>query len=169
MKPAPGNNIPRGVHLLVALWLGLVPLSAGPPLQKAIPPGMAALPAGTYLPLFRGEKDSREIPVHSFLMDIFPVTNGDFLQFVRANLKWQRSSVKRLFADENYLRQWTSDLVIGEKVETNAPVTHVSWFAAKACAAWKNKRLPTTAEWEYSAAASPRRPDGVNDPVFVGQ
>ena len=46
-------------------------------------------------------------------------------------------------------------------------MTYVSWFAAKAYAQWKGKRLPTTAEWEYAAAASPTRPDGENDPEFT--
>jgi formylglycine-generating enzyme required for sulfatase activity len=45
----------------------------------------------------------------------------------------------------------------------------VSWFAAKAYAQWKGKRLPTVAEWEYAASASPTRPDGENDPEFTRQ
>jgi sulfatase modifying factor 1 len=137
--------------------------------KKSAPANMVVLPAGRYVPLFRVEKDPKEISVPSFLMDIFPVTNADFLEFVRANPKWLRSSVKRLFADENYLKRWAGDLIIGGEVATNAPVTQVSWFAAKAYCAWKEKRLPTTAEWEYAAAASPTRIDGENDPAFVSQ
>jgi formylglycine-generating enzyme required for sulfatase activity len=133
------------------------------------PPGMAGVPAGIYRPLFRSENEPREIPVKAFALDIHPVTNAEFLDFVRANPRWRRSQVKRLFADENYLKHWAGDLELGGAALTNAPVTWLSWFAAKAFAAWAGKRLPTTAEWEHVAAASPTRPDGQNDPEFKKQ
>jgi sulfatase modifying factor 1 len=133
------------------------------------PPGMVSVPAGVYRPLFRGDNDAKEVPVKAFALDIHPVTNADFLEFVRANPRWRRSQVKRLFADENYLKHWAGDLDLGEAATTNAPVTWISWFAAKAFAAWAGKRLPTTAEWELVAAASPTRPNGENDAEFKKQ
>ena len=48
-----------------------------------------------------------------------------------------------------------------------APVVDVSWFAARAYAAWRGQRLPTTDEWECAAAASATRPDGRDDPDFT--
>ena len=130
---------------------------------------MAKIPDGVYRPLFRAETDAKTVPVKAFLLDIVPVTNGDFLEFVRANPRWQRSRVKRLFAENSYLKNWAGDLEPGTNAPANVPVTFVSWFAAKSYAQWKGKRLPTVAEWEYAASASPTRPDGENDPEFLQQ
>ena len=133
------------------------------------PPGMALVPSGDYEPLFRGEKDPKKVTVNAFLLDVTPVTNAEYLEFVKANPRWRRSEVKRLFADENYLKSWADDLNFGAANRSNAPVVHVSWFAAKTYCAWKGKRLPTTAEWEYAAAASPSRADGGKDAQFKQQ
>jgi formylglycine-generating enzyme required for sulfatase activity len=129
------------------------------------PAGMAVIGGGAFKPLFRSPTELKEVSVKSFYLDILPVTNGDFLEFVRANPRWQRSRVKRLFADETYLKHWAGDLELGTNASSDAPVTFISWFAAKAYAQWKGKRLPTVAEWELAAAGS-TRPDGENDPEF---
>ena len=46
------------------------------------------------------------------------------------------------------------------------PVTHVSWFAARAYCRWQQKRLPSSAEWELVALASETAPDGRKDPGY---
>lgn len=124
---------------------------------------MVRIPAGTYVPFAKTAQDGAQINVASFLLDEFPVTNAGFLAFVRANPKWRRSEVSHLFADETYLDNWAGDLEPGPKAPPDSPVVHVSWFAARAYARWTGKRLPTTAEWEFAAAAGYTTPDGRND------
>ncbi len=128
---------------------------------------LVRIPAGVYKPLFLGENDAKEIPIAEFLLAISPVSNGDFLEFVTANPQWQRSKVKRLFADANYLKHWAGDTDLGTGCDAAQPMTWVSWFAAKAYAAWKGGRLPTTAEWEWAAGAGFTEQDGKKDPEFL--
>lgn len=118
------------------------------------PVKMVRIPASTYTPFFR-LPNTAPVNTGSFEMDQTAVTNRDYLAFVTARPEWRRSSVNRLFADSNYLKHWAGDLDIGEdnKDILNSPVVYVSWFAARAYAKWKNKRLPTIAEWETAGAA----------------
>lgn len=108
---------------------------------------MVLIPSGYYEPLFKADVTEKE-KVKKFYLDVYPVTNEQFLEFVKANPKWQKSKVKKIFADVSYLKTWKNDLEFGD-VNPDGPVTNVSWFAAKAYADWKGKRLPTVAEWEY--------------------
>jgi formylglycine-generating enzyme required for sulfatase activity len=133
------------------------------------PLDMALIPAGVYRPLFPGPTELKEEQVRPFYLDKLPVTLGEFLEFVRANPRWRRSQVKPVFADQFYLKNWAADLDPGANVPLNTPVTHVSWFAAKAYAEWRGKRLPKVAEWERAARASATQSDGENDPVFRRQ
>ncbi len=138
------------------------------PAQSVPSPGdMAVVPAGLLRPLFRGGASSNAVPVAAFRLDRRPVTNGEFLAFLRQHPRWRRSEVARLFADTNYLRHWVDDLDPGGPEAALRPVTQVSWFAAKAYAAWRGCRLPTTDEWELAASAGFTVRDGRADPAYV--
>jgi formylglycine-generating enzyme required for sulfatase activity len=126
----------------------------------APPKGMVLIPQGFYEPLFRAENEPARVPVAPFYLDVKPVTNREFLEFVRANPQWQRSHVVALFADNGYLGSWAGDLELGPQALEDSPVVRVSWFAAKAYAVWRGVRLPTTAEWERAANVGFTHEDG---------
>lgn len=119
---------------------------------------MATVKGGVYLPLY-GAAD-KMVNVESFMIDVYPVTNADFLKFVREYPQWKKSSIKSLFADESYLTKWKTDESFNGL--PNAPVTNVSWFAAKKYCACQGKRLPKMDEWEFAAMANENVPDARN-------
>lgn len=125
---------------------------------------MVRIKGGVYTPLFGGLE--KNVTVSDFYMDTHPVTVEEFREFVTANPAWRRSNVKRIYADKMYLSGWESDTNYGGAYAPNSPVTEVSWFAAKAFANWKGKRLPTTDEWEYVAMASADALDARKDSLF---
>lgn len=127
---------------------------------------MVGIPAGVYQPVLVAAGDPSSVPVAAYWLDRSQVTNAEFLAFVRANPRWRRSQVPRLFADRDYLANWAGDLDPGPRAPAAAPVVRVSWFAARAYARWAGKRLPTTAEWERAAAAGFHQPDGRREPGF---
>jgi sulfatase modifying factor 1 len=129
--------------------------------------GMVVIPAGSYAPLLRSLDEPERVTVAAFRLDVRPVTNAEFLAFVRANPKWRRSQVTPLFANTGYLGDWAGDLELGARAPADAPVVRVSWFAARAFAKWVGKRLPTTAEWERAAAAGYATADGASEPGFA--
>lgn len=121
-------------------------------------PSMKHLEGGEVKPFFklraadkRAETpELKAVKVKPFFLDERPVTEIEFLEFVRAHPKWQKSSAPRLFVDERYLSRWKSDLELPIGDSARSPATEVSWFAAKAYCAARGARLPTLAEWELA-------------------
>ncbi|BCY28324.1 formylglycine-generating enzyme family protein [Flavobacterium okayamense] len=118
---------------------------------------MVQINEGTFIPLY-GSTEDKTVKVNTFLIDIYPVTNKDYLEFVKTNPTYSKSQIKRLFADSNYLYQWKNDFDFGV-LNPNAPVTNISWFAAKKYCECQDKRLVTLDEWEYVAMADEKRKD----------
>lgn len=124
---------------------------------------MVSIKGGKYLPFYG---DSSLVEVQDFLLDERPVTNAEFLDFVKKNPKWKRSNIKTLFADDTYLKNWQDDETLPKNADPEAPVTFVSWFAAKAFAKSAGKRLPTLDEWEYVAMADEESANARNKPEY---
>ena len=124
------------------------------------------IPAGEYRPIARATTDPALVEVPAFRLDALPVTNARFLAFVTAHPQWRRSRVSPVFADQTYLRHWAGDLELGPLAPPDAPVVHVSWFAARAYARAHQRRLPSLAEWELAAAAGYATPVGRAEPAF---
>lgn len=132
----------------------------------AAPAGMTFIPAGEYAPLLRMKDEPERVAVAAYWLDSRPVTNAEFLEFVRAHPQWRRSRIGPLFADRGYLADWAGDLELGPAAPADSPVVRVSWFAARAYAKALGKRLPTTAEWERAASAGFSTPNGATEPGF---
>jgi formylglycine-generating enzyme required for sulfatase activity len=154
--------------MLTAALLGGALLARAEDLLPPATPGagMVPIPVGDYAPLLRTKDEPARVPVAAFWLDARPVTNAEFLEFVRAHPRWRRSAVSPLFADAGYLADWAGDLELGPKAPAGSPVVRVSWFAARAFARAQGKRLPTTAEWERAAAAGISGPEGAAEPGF---
>ncbi|PZX55788.1 formylglycine-generating enzyme family protein [Algoriphagus chordae] len=125
---------------------------------------MKPVKGGALSPLYG--LDSSKVWVDDFLLDVYPVTNEQYLDFVKNYPEWQKSNAKAIFANGNYLSEWQDDELLGSHMNPNSPVTNVSWFAAKAYCACQDKRLPSVDEWELAARASETNPNAENDSLF---
>jgi formylglycine-generating enzyme required for sulfatase activity len=124
---------------------------------------MALVGPGTFRPLRALGKATE---VRPFLLDREPVTNGQFLSFVKTHPAYGRDRIDRLFADDGYLSTWAGTTELGPRAPIDAPVVRVSWFAAKAYCAANGARLPRVAEWEVAGNASATEKDAHADPAF---
>lgn len=120
-------------------------------------PARVRIPAGEYQPFYKDSADAgtsaRPAPVQvpAFELDVHAVTADEFTEFLKANPKWRRSQIARVFADPGYLASWIED-VKSAPGSGATPVTEVSWFAANAYCRWRGGRLPMVSQWERAAS-----------------
>ncbi len=148
-------------HLILLLLL--LPFLA----SSQQPTAMQKVKGGSFVPLYGANETG--VYIRDFLLDQYPVTNQQYLDFVKKYPKWKRSKVLRLFADNSYLGNWASDTQLGKNMLPNAPITKVSWYAAKDYCACQGKRLPGMDEWEYAAMASQTLINAQRDSAFNHQ
>ncbi len=144
-------------------WLCIAAVLCG---TAAAAPEHAAISGGKFSSVLPQGPGNEPVEVASFKLDRHPVTNAEFLAFVLKQPRWQRDHVAALFADAGYLAHWQGPTELGPDAHPKQPVTHVSWFAAKAYCESRGERLPTWYEWEYAAAASETLADARADAAW---
>ncbi|MFC3717032.1 formylglycine-generating enzyme family protein [Luteimonas soli] len=123
------------------------------------------LPGGSFRSALKYE-DVRKVEVAPFELQKRPVTNAEFLAFVKSHPQWRRDRVATVLAEPRYLSHWAGADRLGEEALPEQPVVQVSWFAASAYCEAQGGRLPTWSEWEYAAAADETHRDARKDPVW---
>lgn len=147
----------------------LVEIPATSP-AASTPPGMVSIPEGDFdfrtsgIMIEGGNDDGVDVQypwedsprryhshvmhVKSFYIDKYPVTNGDFKEFMD-------STHYHPADDHNFLRDWKNGTY--RDGWAGKPVTWVSLEDARAYSRWAGKRLPHEWEWQYAAQGTDGR------------
>ncbi|HVB58042.1 MAG TPA: SUMF1/EgtB/PvdO family nonheme iron enzyme [Candidatus Acidoferrales bacterium] len=149
-------------------------------LQQRIPSGIATLGQARGNSDHFGwdnEFDLQQTEIPSFLIDIFPITNHEYLKFVRAggyeesrywrpeDWEWKRQQglehphfwIRRSSAPaRDPETEWEYRGMFGAIPLPPSWPVYVSYAEANAFARWAGKKLPTEAQWHRAAYGTPQ-------------
>ena len=138
----------------LAVALGLVLLCTAPFAAGAAE--YARLPGASFRSVLRYEDiPDAAVRIRPFALMRTPVTNAEFLAFVRQHPEWRRDRVPTVMAESRYLAHWSGPLTLGAQALPQQPVTQVSWFAADAYCRAQGARLPATRNAALSTQEKP--------------
>jgi len=89
--------------------------------------------------------------VSEFRMDLQPVSNREFLDFVKSHPQWKKSQMSESMQDGDYLKHWQGDEAV-QPEDIDRPVRYVSYFAAEAYCSAREGMIPRLNH--YRAAAT---------------
>jgi gamma-glutamyl hercynylcysteine S-oxide synthase len=134
---------------------------------------MVQVPAGPFLMgsnhqgvTLDNERPQHSVEVNDFVIDRYPVSNREFLQFVIAGgyespqwwsvEGWQWCTQQQILHPLSWRQPRTGEWIeisrdIVAPLALDRPVMGVSWYEADAYARYVGKQLPTEAEWEKAA------------------
>jgi ergothioneine biosynthesis protein EgtB len=115
---------------------------------------------------FDNEQPQHRLYLQPFQLANRPVTNAEFLEFVRSGgyeqpQHWlsdgwaqvQRERWRRpVYWSESLEHEFTLSGM--RAINPHGPVCHISYYEADAFASWAHARLPSEAEWEVAACAA---------------
>ncbi len=102
------------------------------------------------------EKPQRSVNLPDYYIDLFPVTNDQYCQFLNAALPGEDSLREWIDLDGEFMRERCrvrkrKGKYGCERGYERHPVIYVSWYGANEYATWAGKRLPTEQEWEKAS------------------
>ena len=123
---------------------------------------------------YDNEKPAHTVELADFRIDAYPVTAGEYAEFIEAggyrtrslwsDEGWEWKETNHVKCPEYWSRsdarhetRWrVREMFEDTAMRTDHPVTGVSWYEADAYARFVGKRLPTEAEWEKAASWDPQ-------------